>query len=249
MSRNGWIIFIAICALILGGLVWMSGSNRVDVSEVKHDSVLPANDQNGNIADHVKGDPDAVVQVIEYGDFQCPGCQDAHPVMNKVVEKYEDKIAFVFRNFPLSTIHPNARAASAAAEAAGIQGKYWQMHDLLFINQSSWGGLSGTLRTDMFASYADNLELDREKFLDDLSSDAISKKINFDAALGRDAGVTGTPSIFVNGKEVTSYYKDGELVSRNDDGARPVWSDAEAFESLVLLPALRDAGVEVEVKE
>jgi protein-disulfide isomerase len=248
MSRNAWIIFIAICVLILGGLVWMSGRNKVDVSGVDHNAILSASEESGDIADHVKGNAEAKVLIIEYGDFQCPGCRSAAPAMKAVIDKYSDKVGFVFRNFPLA-IHNNARAAAAAAEAAGLQGKYWEMHDRLFENQQEWGNLSGNTRTDMFANYAEMLELDREKFLEDLKSDAVIAKINFDVSLGRKIGVNSTPSIFVNGKQVKDYYKDGKIVSESTPGANILWSNAEAFEELVLMPALRDAGVELDDKD
>lgn len=223
----------------------MSGGSRVDVSDVDRNTILSASDDNGNIADHTKGDEDNKVLIIEYGDFQCPGCGDAHPVLDEVVDKYQDHVTFVFRNFPLPG-HPNARAAAATAEAAGLQGKYWEMHDRLFETQAAWSSLSGATRTDMFTQYANDLGLDREKFLEDLESDAVMKKINFDRALGSKAGVTGTPSIFVNGEEADGYYKDGELIAQRTEGANPVWSNAEAFETLIVLPALKEAGVEVE---
>lgn len=244
MSRNGWLIFIAICAVLLGALYWMSRSSRVDVSGIDHLSIQSASEASGNIADHSQGNLESAVIIIEYGDFQCPGCRSAAPVMKSVVDKYRDDIGFIFRNYPLPG-HPNARAAAAAAEAAGLQGKYWEMYDRLFENQLEWANLSGSTRTDMFADYADLLDLDRDKFVSDLDSERVRDKINFDAAIGREAGVTGTPTIFVNGEQVTESYKDGELVPSSTPGSNPVWSSAESFEKHVLLPALKKAGVDV----
>lgn len=247
MSRNAWIIFSILCIAILGGLVWMSQGNRLDVSNVNVNEVQSANEDNGNIADHTLGNPAAKVVIIEYGDFQCPGCASAAPVLKQVMDKYQDEALFVFRNFPLSTIHQNARAAAAAAEAAGLQGKYWEMHDKLFNTQSEWGNRNGSQRTDTFETYARELALDADKLVADLGLDTISAKINYDTALGKKVGVTGTPVIFVNGEKVSDIYaRDGKKVDSGDEGASPVWSDATNFEEVILKPALKEAGVDIE---
>ncbi len=249
MSKTAWIIFAVLCVGLIGGLVYMNTQNRVDVSDVNITEIQPASEQSGDIADHVYGNPEAAVTIIEYGDFQCPGCGDAFPVLQQVKNTYEDDIAFVYRNFPLSTIHPNARAAAAAAEAAGLQDAYWEMHDQLFANQDAWSSLGGSERTDVFAGYAEGLGLDRDQFLSNIESPEIAAKINFDAELGKKAGVTGTPGIFVNGEKVDQYYAGDELVSQNTEGASLVWSNYDAFVSLILEPALREAGVDTEPAE
>jgi protein-disulfide isomerase len=201
MSSKGWIIFIAICVVLFGGLVIWSGRDRVDVAGVDLNSIQPASSDSGDIGEHVYGNKDAKVVLIEYGDFQCPGCGSAHPIVKDLSEKYEDQMAFVYRNFPLTSIHPNARAAAAAAEAAGIQGKYWEVHNALFENQDEWSDASTEDRGDVFARYAEQSGLDKAAFsalLTDRSAD-INKKINFDIALGRKANVSGTPTFFLNG--------------------------------------------------
>jgi protein-disulfide isomerase len=244
MTKKTWIIFVVICAAILGGLIWMSKNNQVNVADVDINAIQSASEQNGNIADHVSGNKDAKVTIIEYGDFQCPGCKSAAPVMKTIKEKYKNDVAFVFRNFPLP-IHGNARAAAAAAEAAGLQGKYWEMHDKLYESQNEWAELSGSTRLDTFAAYAGFLGLDRDKFLADIEKDEIATKINFDKALGTKAGVTGTPSIFVNGEHADQSVKDGKLVDGNNTDPL-VWSSVELFEQYVLIPALKEAGVAVD---
>src|SRR5690606_33238651 len=138
----------------------------------------------------VFGDPESSVVLIEYGDFQCPGCAGAHPNVKDLLDDYDNEIAFVFRNFPLTSIHPNAKAASGVVEAAGLQGKYQEMYDKVFSLQSDWGNLSGIDRTDRFVSYAEELNLNIDQFKEDLASEAVSKKINFDYALGKKAGVS-----------------------------------------------------------
>src|SRR5690606_20420980 len=122
-------------------------------------TIQAAEERNGQIGDNVLGNPDAKVVIFEYGDYQCPGCASAAPILDEVTQKYSDNVALVYRHFPLSTIHPNARAAAAAAEAAGLQDKYWQMHNKLYASQNEWGNLSGAQRTDMFEVYARELGL------------------------------------------------------------------------------------------
>lgn len=206
MSRTAWIIFSAIVVLVLGGLVVYSRITNPapDISNVDPSVILEASDASGNIADHVKGSKDAKVVIVEYGDFQCPSCGRAYPQMALITEKYGDKIAFVFRNFPLTTIHPNARAAAATAEAAGLQGKFWQMYDVLFSNQSSWSSLGTDTRTSTFASYASNIGLDMDEYNAAITSGAshVNKKISFDMELGKKLNVSGTPTFYINGSKV-----------------------------------------------
>jgi protein-disulfide isomerase len=204
MSKVAWIIFGAVIVLILGGLVIYSRSSSpsIDVSSLDANAITVASDQNGQIADHVLGKADSKVVLIEYGDFQCPSCAAAHPQVKEVMEQYKDKVAFVFRNFPLTTIHPNARASAAAAEAAGLQGKYWEMHNLIYEGQADWQNLSGDQRTSVFTNYADDLGLNQAKFLADLGSGAINQKISFDQAIGKKIGVNATPTFYLNGTQL-----------------------------------------------
>lgn len=234
MSGKAWIIFVAVCVVLFGGLVVYSGRDRVDVSGIDADKIQSASDASGGIGDHVYGDKSAKVVLVEYGDFQCPGCKSAYPTLKSVKEKYEGQIAFVYRNFPLTNIHPNARAAAAAAEAAGKLGKYWEMHDVLFENQDSWKSASNSERGNLFASYAERIGLDKTAFTKQLDeqSAGINKKINFDIALGRKLNVTGTPSLFLNGEKV------------NEDQ----FGSEEALDKLVL-DTLKKEGVEVPAVE
>lgn len=205
MSKAAWIIFGAIIVAILGGLVIYSRLNAptANVSVLDNNKVIAASDQNGNIADHVFGKADSKVILVEYGDFQCPSCGKAHPQIKEIAEEYKGKIAFIFRNFPLTTIHPNARAAAAAVEAAGLQKVYWEMHNLIFESQEDWTGLTGTDRTDAFVGYATSLGLNKDKFLADLAADNVNKKISFDQALGKKLNVNATPTFYLNGTKLS----------------------------------------------
>lgn len=206
MNKSTWIIFIVAVVAILGGLIWYSQASNpsANVANVNAAKVQGASSQNGNIADHMFGSDAQKVTVIEYGDFECPYCGEAFPQMRSVMQTYQSNVTFIFRNFPLSSIHPNARAAAAVAEAAGLQGKYWQMHDLLYTDQNQWVNLTGQERTDMFTSFAKSLNLDMTKFNKDLTSNNINQKIAFDMALGNKMNVTATPSIYVDGTLISN---------------------------------------------
>jgi protein-disulfide isomerase len=243
VSKKAWIIFVAICVVVLGFMVMTSNTKKVDVSSVDGNSILKASDDTGNIADHVFGKADSKVILVEYGDYQCPGCGSAYPIAKALSEKYKDQMAFVFRNFPLTSIHPNAKAAATAAEAAGLQGKYWEMHNQLYESQDSWKSLNSSTRGEYFKTLATKVGVDGDKYTTDFTSENINKKITFDMALGKKANVSGTPTFYLNGKIVDQYVKDGAIVSAGTDGAQPIWSDADAFEKLLLLPAFKSAGV------
>lgn len=205
MNKVAWIIFGAAIVLILGGLVVYSRLSNpgIDVSSVDANSFIGANEQNGQVADHTIGKIDSKVIFIEYGDFQCPSCGGAHPQVKQIMEDYNDKVMFIFRNLPLTSIHPNARAAAATVEAAGLQGKYWEMHDLVFESQNDWSNLNTTDRTSTFTSYAETLSLDKDKFLSDLNSEAVKKKIAFDEALFKATGYEkSTPAFVLNGSKL-----------------------------------------------
>lgn len=211
MSARGWIIFGVICVVLFGGLIFWSGRDRVDVSKVDTNAILSGTAASGSIGDRTFGNKDAKVVLIEYGDFQCPGCGSAHPIVKAMSEKYKDNLAFVFRNFPLTNIHPNARAAAAAAETAGQLGKYWEMHNILYENQDEWSSASTDARAGIFAGYAERIGLDKKTFtskLDDTTN--VSKKINFDLALGRKLNVSGTPTFYLNGKKLSEGQYNGQ---------------------------------------
>lgn len=205
MNKVGWIIFSVAVVAILGGLiVWTRIANPpIDVANVENNSIIAASEQNGNIADHVKGSDSKEILFIEYGDYQCPSCGGAYPNLNTLMEEYGQDITFVFRNFPLTSIHPNARVAAATAEAAGLQGKFWEMHDKLFESQDDWSSLDASQRTNVFNGYARELGLDMTKFEEDIVGKSVTQKINFDLALGKKAGTSATPTFFINGEKLS----------------------------------------------
>lgn len=199
-------ITVAVIVVILasfGGLVaWSSmNSNAVDYGKYDATKIIAADSNNGEIGDHVRGKKDSPVVMVEYTDMQCSGCASALPTMKEIYDEYEDRVAFVFRNFPISG-HQNARAAAAAAESAGMQGYYWEMIDALYTNQASWYSLTGAKRTEEFVSLFQQVvpDGDAEAFRTNMSDERIEKKISFDYALGSKVQkVNETPSFFVNG--------------------------------------------------
>lgn len=153
--------------------------------------------------DHVKGNPDAPVTLIEYTDFQCPACGVYYPVIEQLLKDMDGKIKFVVRNYPLIQIHPNALGAARAAEAAGRQGKYFEMYDVLFQKQSEWSSASDPT-VSIFPSYAGNIGLNVDQYRKDVSDSSLDDKISKDRASGDDLDVTGTPTFYVNGEKIDS---------------------------------------------
>lgn len=143
--------------------------------------------------DHIRGPENARVQLIEYGDYQCPYCGAAHPIVKAVLEEMGDDLQFVFRHFPLVTIHPLAEPAAEAAEAAGAQGKFWDMHDMIYENQDQ-------LDAAALMAFAAALGLDLERFTDELRRRVHVRKVQEDFVSGVRSGVRGTPTFFINGR-------------------------------------------------
>ncbi len=143
--------------------------------------------------DHVQGPPTAPVTLLEYGDYECPYCGLAHPIVKQIQWQLGDQLCFVFRHFPLSTIHPHAEHAAEAAEAAGAQGKFWQMHDMLFEHQQALDDVH-------LIEYASSLNLDLARFRSDLMAHTYAGRVREDFMSGVRSGVNGTPTFFINGQ-------------------------------------------------
>jgi protein-disulfide isomerase len=143
--------------------------------------------------DHIRGPIDAPVTLVEYGDYECPFCGAAHPIVLAVKREMGDQLRFVFRHFPLTTVHPHAELAAEAAEAAGSEGKFWSMHDMLYENQQR-------LDPGALAAYAAALEMDLLRFTTELQSHVHAEKVRQDFMSGVRSGVNGTPTFFINDK-------------------------------------------------
>jgi protein-disulfide isomerase len=142
--------------------------------------------------DHALGPAHAPVTIVEYGDFECPNCKQAAPAVRLVLERFAARVRLVFRHFPLEEVHPHALHAALAAEAAGAQGKFWQMHDLLFENQQH-------LKLHQLRGYAERLELDMERYDSEMNDELYLQRVREQIDSGRVSGVHATPTFFVNG--------------------------------------------------
>lgn len=147
-----------------------------------------------------RGNKEAKIVLVEYADFQCPACAYYHSFTKQVLAGFDEKILFVYRFFPLKQIHKNAFSSSQAAYAAELQGKFWEMQDLLYENQKAWSEAENA--QDIFLSYAKKLDLDLEKYKKDFDNQATKNFINEQQDGGINMGVNSTPTFFVNGKQI-----------------------------------------------
>jgi protein-disulfide isomerase len=145
-----------------------------------------------NPVDHVLGPSHAPVTVVEYGDFECPNCKQAAPAVKLMLERFAKRVCFAYRHFPLEEVHPHALCAAEAAESAGAQAKFWQMHDLLFENAAH-------LKPNHLRSYAERLDLDMARFISDMDDEIYRQRIREHIAGGRESGVRATPTFYING--------------------------------------------------
>lgn len=165
----------------------------------------------------IRGDKNSKVTLVEYSDFQCPACRNREPEVNSLVNEFGTHMRYVYRNFPLRQIHLNSQISAQAAEAAGLQGKYWEMHNLLFEKQQTWSPQPADVVKATFAEYAAQLGLNVDQFNKDLTSNKVEGLVNEDADSGKASGVNSTPTFFLNGLE---------LKQKNNDELRKLIRDA-----------------------
>ncbi|MEO8285987.1 MAG: thioredoxin domain-containing protein [Chloroflexota bacterium] len=158
-----------------------------------------------NENDHVQGPADAPVTLVEYGDFECSYCGMAYPIIKEAQRRMGNRLRFVFRNFPISTSHPHARHAAEAAEAAGAQGKFWEMHDMLYENQDR-------LDDEHLQQFAARIGLDTRRFNRDMSEHHFRSRVRDSFMSGVHSGVNGTPTFFINGERYDGRWDDGYLI-------------------------------------
>jgi protein-disulfide isomerase len=186
--KNPWVIVGIIAVVLFGGSIWFSNQ----AGEKSNEGVTPTV--------HVKGNPDATVTLVEYSDFQCPACAAFQPVVKQLMEMYGDKLRFEYHHFPLP-IHPFAQQAALAAEAAGQQGKFFEMHDKLFENQQEWS--SSRTPQVFFIKYAEELGLNVETFKAQQKASVLREAVKADMNRAQDElKLTGTPSFFLNGEKM-----------------------------------------------
>ncbi|MBQ9017192.1 thioredoxin domain-containing protein [Candidatus Saccharibacteria bacterium] len=198
------IIVVAFLAL-LGVNLMNKHQNQVNYDDYDLSGYIGPNEFNGEIGDNVKGDKDkAKVYVVEYADFQCPGCAGLNAYVNKIPASFDDKVAVIYRNF-IMDYHQNGTAAASAAEAAGLQGYWKAFGDLLFSNQADWQYADVDERTELFVSYfntASGNKGDVDKFKSDMNSKEVQKKLKFDQDIANKIDVPGTPSLYLNGERL-----------------------------------------------
>ena len=221
MDKRFWAI-IGIIVVIFGGILAIHG---------KQSGTDGSNKNSGQPTQHFEGDQTSKVTLQEYGDYECPVCENYYQAVQQVQQQYNNTVRFQFSNLPLLQIHPNAFAGARAAEAADLQGKFWQMHDLLYQSQnwSDWSTSSNP--TPFFWTYAQQLGLNVAKFKTDFASGTVNNRINADISAFKATGQQeSTPSFFINGK----YYANSNFV---DSTGAP---SAAAF-SKVIDQALKNA--------
>lgn len=210
---------IAVIALLIISFIVSQSGDPIDETAF-------ANLEVQGITPNEKGNLESEIRLVEYSDFQCPACKNAAPALQELVDNYGDQFVLEYRHLPLRSIHPNAQLAAQAAEAAGIQGKFWEMHDILFENQSEWGQSFNPER--FFRTYALELGLNEDRFRFDLESDVVKDAVNADADEAQQLRIPGTPGFVFN----------GEIVDVNDF----------VNEQLLALPTLAEEEVEVEAE-
>ncbi len=227
MSKQFLGVIAAIMLVFIGVFIITSGKTKDATKSSSGSSTL---------TQHVEGKNSAGITLVEYGDYQCPFCQQYYSTVKIVQAEFNDQIKFQFRNFPLTSLHQNAFAAARAAEAAALQGKFWEMHDALYEtrNYQVWSGASDP--NPLFISYAQQLGLKTDQFKTDFASGKVNDLINADQAEGTKLGITGTPTFFVNGKKteignsVPSFEKiiKAELAKKGVKATTPAASDQPA---------------------
>jgi protein-disulfide isomerase len=192
MDKRFWVIVVGL-AVVLSGVFFFTSRK----AEAPTDNAAK-----GTVTNHVSGSASTGVKLTEYGDYQCPACGRYYQPVKEVTEKYKDRIQFQFRNFPLVQIHRNAMAGARAAEAADLQGKYWEMHDILYENQPSWSESSSVSTT--FEGFATSLGMDLTKFKTDYKSKLVNDRIQADIKEGGKIPVESTPTFLLDGKKISN---------------------------------------------
>jgi len=203
-----FVIVIGVALTMLGSGTLLYRAKRQQLKDIpESESVLAkANTDSA----HIRGNPDAPVTLEEFGDFQCPPCGKFSEFVEELLKEYNSRLRLVFRNFPLSG-HEHAREAALAAEAAGLQGKFWEMHDTLYREQDTWSRAPNV--RELFESYAGTIGLDVEQFKKDVDGDKARERVDSDLALAAFLGVKATPTLFINNRPV-------EAKDKNPEGVR-----------------------------
>jgi protein-disulfide isomerase len=199
-----FLIILLVLGAAVGATAWyLKRSEAPSASAVAGVAVAPTPagaTEPGAEPPHVEGPAQAPVTIEEFGDFQCPPCGMLHPVLKQMQSEFGPQIRIIFREFPLVPTHEHALAAARAAEAAGMQGKFWEMHDMIYENQKAWKDVFDV--RPVFEGYATRIGLDLERFRSDLRSNTVQDRITEDGKRARSLNIKGTPTVYLNGREV-----------------------------------------------
>ena len=194
------IVFIVLAVALAAGIAIYLGRQSTTSSASSDPAIatntLPANPGGG----HIRGKSSATVTLVEFGDYQCPSCGFYYPIVEELLKRYPDKVKLEFHHYPLIQMHQNALMAAKAAEAAGDQGKYFEMHDMLYQHQKDWSNLVSP--EAQFLAYAGDIGLNVNQFMQSLKSLDVERRILEDIKRGSDAKVMGTPSFYINGRAI-----------------------------------------------
>ena len=200
-----FIIVAAVGLATLGSGAMLYRAKRPHVLSIPQDKTLSA--KSDTDSPHVRGSPDAPVTLEEYGDFQCPPCGMFAAFLGQLEKEYDSRLRVVFRNFPLK-MHEHAHEAALAAEAAGLQGRFWEMHDVLYREQEAWSNASNA--RELFESYAGMIGLDLDKFRKDMDGDKARARVDADRQRGESLGINITPTLFINNQPLDPKDKNPE---------------------------------------
>jgi protein-disulfide isomerase len=189
------VVIVIAVAVAAGAAVYLS--RQPDEPAGGASTPIHANIKGGG---HLRGPENAQVTLVEFGDYQCPSCGAFHPLVQEVLHRYPTQVRLEFHHFPLVTVHPNTMLASQAVEAAGDQGKYWEMHDAVFEHQNDWSGSPNP--EPIFITLATGVGLDINKFMQGLRSPEVQQRILKDVERGQEAKVEATPTFFINGEQI-----------------------------------------------
>lgn len=207
--KGFWIILTIVVAGLIGLFFVFNKSEPAPQSNLTSPTeVVPE--------DHIRGNPNAAVTIIEYGDFQCPACKATYPMLKTLEEEMASNVRIVFRHLPLASIHQHAFAAARAAEAAAAQGKFWEMHDLLYERQEQWSSQANAAA--IFKTYAEELALDIAAYEEAVSAKATTDKINSAVSFAFEHQLTSTPTLYLNDQKLEPNPRSyGELKSKVEE--------------------------------
>ena len=207
LQKNKTLLIIGFVtlAIFIGGIFLFTGGAKTNIPTkvvnssllVPQNAIMTSGFANGN---YLPASTSASVTLVVFGDYECPACGEYSPLVKQLLTDFAGKINYVFRNYPLAQ-HKNAPISSYAVEAAGLQGKYWQMHERLYDTQADWSNLDDP--TAVFTGYAKDLNLDLNKFTADINSSVVKDKVQNDLNDGQTIGITETPTFYLNGQKIT----------------------------------------------